>query len=308
MSTNYDNVSDDLSLLPIMAQQSQVDPVTTAGLELRAKLDLQISAALAQTGNELTHEIAQTILHEFVMLFGRLNLIESNLHKLDTLLENLSILELMQFEIRSLLDFIQEKAAGRGIGAKLLEVLDGISYGISHDLKRIFERELLGCAQSQSVPVVYGKILHAHGLLSNCFQQSTITLLQILNPAMDPLTIFNDTEERLRQSLELCKDLSSLLRMIQQSETDLTPESCGSVVERIMEFRDSSMQYLMYRDWREFERLALEVITAVDNNRDSKDIIHQFGCYLEVLYSNVKMRAVLRDTFARSEEGELSEN
>lgn len=298
MSTTYDNASEDLLLQAVLSHAEEPDPIRTAGHELQIKLTGEIDCALRNTASRVTREIAQAILREFVRLFGRLSLIESNLRKLDMLLENLSILEVLQFEIRSLLDFIDNHIRSDGIGNKFREVLDGISYGISHDVKRIFERELVGCAKSSSTPVVYGKILHAHGLLANCFQQSTITLLQVLNPNFDALQLFNDSDERLRQSLQLTKDLSSLLRLVQQADAKPTQELQATILERIMEFRDGSMQYLMYRDWREFERLALEVITAVDNNRESKHLIHQFGCYLEVLYGNVKMRAVLRDTFS----------
>src|SRR5215467_3148939 len=129
MSTNYDSGSDDLNLQPLLAQAQPPDPVSTAGRELRVKLAQEISLALARTSSPFVREVAEVILHEFVNLFGRLSLIESNLHKLDTLLENLSILEVLQFEIRSLLDFIQFNMSAEGIGDKLREALDGICYG-----------------------------------------------------------------------------------------------------------------------------------------------------------------------------------
>src|ERR1700752_5444225 len=97
---------------------------------------------------------------------------------------------------------------------RLHDVLDGITYGITHDLRRIFESELVRGVTEQSIPIVYGKILHAHGLLTNCFQQSTITLLQIFKPTVDGAKLFNDVELRLQQSLTLCKDLSSLMRFV----------------------------------------------------------------------------------------------
>ena len=180
------------------------------------------------------------------------------------------------------------------------EVLDGISYGITHDLRRVFERELVRGVTEQSIPIVYGKILHAHGLLTNCFQQSTITLLRVFKPKLDASTIFNDVELRLEQSLILCKDLSSLMRFVRLAQANADPDVLRSVTARILEFRDGSMQYLMYKDWRGYESLALEVITAVENNLDSKPLLHRFICYLEVLYGHVKMRAVLAENFPYS--------
>jgi hypothetical protein len=233
--------------------------------------------------------------------FDWLARIENNLQKLDTLLESLSLLEVLEFEARSLTDYVDAKStAMSGCHERLHEVLDGISYGITHDLRRIFERELVRGVTEQSIPIVYGKIMHAHGLLTNCFQQSTITLLQVFNPRLNPATLFNDVELRLQQSLILCKDLSSLMRFVRLAQANGDPDVLRSVTARILEFRDGSMQYLMYKDWRGYESLALEVITAVENNLDPKPLLHRFLCYLEVLYGHVKMRAVLADEFPYS--------
>lgn len=299
---------DDLLLQPTLVSEAENFSVIKANRELQEKLQREIQFALDQVQEPTVKDIAQTILQEMVGLFGRLSLIESNLHELDTLLENLSILEVVQFETRSLIDFINVKAMRTpGLSDQLHEVLDGISYSVTHDVRRIFERELVGSLRRLSTPVVYGKIVHAHGLLVNCLQQSAITLLQVLNPSLDSFGLFNDSEERLRQSLILCRDLSSLIRLIRQAETETTPDVLRTVVGSILEFRDGSMQYLMYRDWRAYERLALDVISSIENNGDSRVLLHQLVCFLEVLYGHVKMRAVLKDMFPSSgDEEELT--
>jgi hypothetical protein len=271
--------------------------------DLQDRLKHEIDIALSAIEDPEVKNLAQTTLQEISRVFSRLSLVESNLRKLDTLQENLSILEMLQFDIHSLVQFIQLTGmVSERISEKLRDVLDGISYGITHDVKRIFERGLLGSVANQSTPVVYGKILHAHGLLTNCFQQSAITLLQVFNPNVDPLVLFDDFEERLRQSLSLCRDLSSMMRVVHNAQLESSPDNLRTVVDAVMEFRESSMQYLMYRDWRGYEKLALELITAIEHNRDTKDLLHQFACYLEVLYGHVKMRAVLRDLFSTSNE------
>lgn len=278
-------------------------PDANNGKALQRRLKKEIELALANIDDCAVREAAETMLCEISQLFSRLSLVESNLRKLDTLQENLSILEMMQFDIHSLVQYIQFKALRiEGLSEKLHDLLDGISYGITHDAKRIFEQGLLGNVANQTTPVVYGKILHAHGLLTNCFQQSAITILQALNPSIDPLMLFDDFEQRLRQSLSLCRDLSSLMRVVHHTQLDRSPDNLRTVVDAVMEFRDGSMQYLMYRDWRGYERLALELLTAIEHNRDTKDLLHQFACYLEVLYGHVKMRAVLRDMFPSQSE------
>lgn len=291
--------------LPLLRDVIPTDCQTQVQREVQANLQHQIDLALQRVTIPNQREISQTILGEMVRFFDWLDRIENNLQKLDTLLESLSLLEVLEFEARSLTDFIDTRAIKLAAGnERLLDVLDGISYGITHDLRRVFERELVRGVTEQSIPIVYGKILHAHGLLTNCFQQSTITLLQVFNPGLDASKLFNDVELRLQQSIILCKDLSSLMRFVRLAQANHDPDVLRSVTARILEFRDGSMQYLMYKDWRGYESLALEVITAVENNLDPKPLLHRFICYLEVLYGHVKMRAVLAGEFPYSGKNE----
>jgi len=287
--------------LPLLTDAIPADPQTRLQREVQENLQNEIDSVIPYITNRELREISQTILGEMLRFFDWLARIENNLHKLDTLLESLSLLEVLEFEARSLTDYIDTRAIRLAKGnERLHEVLDGISYGITHDLRRIFERELVRGVTEQSIPIVYGKIMHAHGLLTNCFQQSTITLLQVFKPGLDASTLFNDVELRLQQSLILCKDLSSLMRFVRLAQANGDPDVLRSVTTRILEFRDGSMQYLMYKDWRGYESLALEVITAVENNLDPKPLLHRFICYLEVLYGHVKMRAVLAESFPYS--------
>ena len=287
--------------VPLLSEVVVVDPVAEAQRKVQLNLQHEIDLVTSTIANRELRQVSQTILGELVRFFDWLARIENNLHKLDTLLESLSLLEVLEFEARSLVDYIEGRALKVAQGnERLIEVLDGITYGITHDLRRIFERELVRGVTEHSTPIVYGKILHAHGLLSNCFQQSTITLLQVFNPKLKAESLFNDIESRLKQSLVLCKDLSSLMRFVRLSQANSDPDVLRTVVARILEFRDGSMHYLMYKDWRGYESLALEVITAIENNLDSKPLLHKFLTFLELLYGHVKMRAVLAENFPYS--------
>jgi hypothetical protein len=287
--------------LPLLNEALPIDAKTEGQREVEANLHQEIKYVLRQINNPQWFEISTTVLGEMLRFFDWLDRIENNLQKLDTLQESLSLLEVIEFEARSLTDYIETKAIPSATGNdRLRDVLDGISYGISHDLRRIFERELVRGVTEHSIPVVYGKILHAHGLLTNCFQQSAITLLQVFNPYVEGAKLFNDVKLRLEQSLSLCRDLVSLMRFVKLAQVNNDPDVLRSVAARILEFRDGSMQYLMYKDWRGYESLALEVITAIENNLDPKPLLHRFSCYLEVLYGHVKMRAVLADEFPYS--------
>lgn len=287
--------------LPLLSSDLLGDTQTDVQREVQAHLKNEINLVIAGIHDREVRDVSETVLREMLRFFAWLDRIENNLHKLDTLMESLSLLEVLEFEARSLVDFIEARAMKvASANDRLHEVLDGITYGITHDLRRIFERELVRGVTEHSTPIVYGKILHAHGLLTNCFQQSTITLLQVFNPSLDAASLFNDVESRLKQSLVLCKDLSSLMRFVRLSQANSDPDVLRTVVDRILEFRDGSMHYLMYKDWRGYESLALEVITAIENNLDAKPLLHRFLTFLELLYGHVKMRAVLAENFPYS--------
>jgi len=282
----------------LLRHEVQEDPKSEVQRELHANLQNVIASVVEQIDDPELREISQDIFRELVRFFDWLDQIDSNLRKLDTLRESLSLLEILQFEARSLTDFIGTKAMRtRVVSERMRDVLDGISYGITHDLRRIFEQEFVGEITQQSTPVVFGKILHAHGLLTNAFQQSVITLLQFFKPDLEASTLFNDSELRLQQSLILCRDLSSLISLVRRAQRQTEPLVLRKVVGRILEFRDETMPYLMYKDWQGYESLALEVITAIENNLDSKPLLDRFLCYLELLYGHVKMRAVLANNF-----------
>jgi len=305
MSTDFTIALDDFQILDLLKQGTANVSALRPKEELNVRLQVEIRSAVEGIDDPVLLELLRTIFDEILRVFDRLFLIEHKLNELDTLQENLSILELLQFEVRYLLEFINVRAlTTTSLSQKMLETFDGISYGMSHDVKRVFERELTSDIRTKSIPVVYGKILHAHGLLTNCFQQTLITLLQVLNPKLNPIHLFDDFEERLRQSLLLCNELSALMRVVKNAEVQNSQEALQAVVDKALEFRDGGMQYLMYRDWRGYEHHSLALITSIQGNFDSVDLLHQFGCYLEVLYSHVKMRAVLRDLFPNSGEPE----
>ena len=53
------------------------------------------------------------------------------------------------------------------------------------------------------------------------------------------------------------------------------------------------MQYLMYRDWKGYEKMANEIMMSIEHDGDPVPLLNQFQCYLETLFGHVRMRAVL---------------
>src|SRR5690242_7285516 len=96
--------------LPLLADTIPADLQTEIQREVQANLHYEIHSVLQQVTDPHLHEISQTILTEMLRFFDWLTRIENNLQKLDTLLESLSLLEVLEFEARSLIDYIDSKS------------------------------------------------------------------------------------------------------------------------------------------------------------------------------------------------------
>src|SRR5215213_2288188 len=96
--------------LPLLADEVLVDPQSQLQREVQANLQHEVDLVTTKIADPEQREISQTILSEMLRFFDWLARIENNLHKLDTLLESLSLLEVLEFECRSLTDYIDTKA------------------------------------------------------------------------------------------------------------------------------------------------------------------------------------------------------
>ncbi len=200
-------------------------------------------------------------------------------------------------EANSLIDFMLATATTTARQEELLsETLDGISFALSHDVKRIFDSELKALNWKAGEQFGKGKVAYVQGLLTNCLQQSTITLAQVFDPSLDGARLFVNYKTRLMESLILCRDLTEMLQAVGACESDIALHF-PILAERVSRFRNESMQFLMYRDWQEFETITESLLVSVPETSEPGSPIHSFKCYLETLLGQVKLRAVLVDVF-----------
>lgn len=208
----------------------------------------------------------------------------------------------VHMEARALLDFIEAQAARlREHDEVLFDALDGTSYALRHELRRVFEGELVGLSTHEDAAAMRAQVAHANGLLRNCFQQTVVALAQVFDPTLDGAAIFDDYQARFEESILLCRDLLKLIRLMRRAEQDGSRPAIIALVVNLQHFRRGSMRYLMYKDWSEYERLVKRVL-ATTSVGELIPVLHQFACYLETLLGHVKMRAVLvNDSFNFSE-------
>ena len=259
---------------------------------------LQIDRVVNQIASPQERQLVGAVFQDLLRLLECLSLIENHLRQVDAAAETFALFQLIHDEARMLVDFIRED--GLSCVARnedLVDTLDGITFAVNHDLQRVFEIPGSGNNNTPSSHphVVLGKLYRAHDILTNCLQQSTITLALMFDPDLVGAKLFNNSDMRYRQSLQLCEDLATLISFLEIAEKD--GASWPSLMAGLEEFRSNSMECLMYSDWPQFESFSERIKVPSTSSTELEPVLHQFRCYLETLLGQVRMRAVLANVF-----------
>ena len=274
----------------------------------RSPVRLQIDLLVAHIEHRTVREIVCRVFEDLLCLLESLDLIESHLRRADHASETLVLFQLIHDEARSLVEFIRTKAlSADAITETLHETLDGIAFAMNHDLQRVFDSELYRSIGEPDV-VVIGKLSRSHGVLINCLQQSAITLAMVFDSTLVGAKLFDNSDVRYWESIELCNGLSDLIQLLVCFEEDMDEPARESMVRGITKFRIQSMQFLMYADWPEFETFCEKAVSSLDDPQKLESVSHQFRCYLETLLGQVKLRAVLADVFDFSDYLQFADN
>lgn len=235
------------------------------------------------------------IFSDLARLLERLRFIEASLRRDRPLKSALPLFTLVHEEGRSLLKFIETRALRTdGIDEAVFDALDSSNYAVSMELRKVFAHELVGLSALRQAPPIYARVENAHGLLRDCFQQSTVALAQLFDPALDGARLFNAFQTKLEQSLALRRDVWVLLQLVRRAEKERELYPIARLLERLATFREGSLRYLMYKDWEACERF-IEEVEAARGAVELAPVLHRFGAYLETLHGQVNMRAVLAD-------------
>ncbi|HEX8501277.1 MAG TPA: hypothetical protein VF659_11910 [Pyrinomonadaceae bacterium] len=233
------------------------------------------------------------IFQAFSRLLTHLRFVELSLKGDAQLKRLLPVFTLIHEETRALLDFIEGRALRvEGVGSGASEILDGTAYAVRMEMRKAFEHELTGLCTLRQPPHLFAKVENAAGLLRDCYQQSVVALAQSFDPSLDGAGLFRSFRTKLEQSLELRRELWGLVRLVRQSSAE--GAHAPRVLEALAAFGEGGQRYLMYKDWESLERFAEEVETARGAGELSRTL-HRFEAYLETLFGQVNMRAVLAD-------------
>jgi hypothetical protein len=270
---------DDVSVAPILQAEFP-------------NLQSQVTAFLNLIQDETTRILLGKVLSDLVFLLDYLSLVETNPHEPSRILERLSILHAVRGEACALGDFIESHALNiPGLDQKLVSALDATAYAIRHEVRRVFDGDLDRGKSDTNDEYVYGSLSHTQGVLTNCFQQCMINLIRVFDSNVSGPRIFQDWKIRRDRSMILAQDLAALAHMVHHPDQT----SLEIIVESLKSFKKGSMQWLMYKDWHEYDVLAQQVIAATRRGESPETHLHRLRCYLETLLAHVRARAVLSE-------------
>jgi len=283
--------------LPSDSPHGSTFPQPSQGIVKEPAGEINLPAPLRTLIEGLTPvPVSLTMRHVFTILARQLDylqLIEKKVQQDQLLPSTFSVFTHVHKESLALIEYLEtcvlqlEDVAGED----LLSTLDGIGYAIGHEVGRVYGFELVGLNHPEQCPL-RAKLERAHGMLRNCFQQSTISLAQVFDTTLDGEHLFNDFQERRNEALTLYRDLWQLVQLARRADKECDQFSVALLVAHLKRFRDGSMCYLMYKDWEEYERFVKRV-TAARRVLEIAPALEGLACYLETLLGQVRLRSVL---------------
>jgi hypothetical protein len=197
-------------------------------------------------------------------------------------------------ETRLLLSYIEKRVLkGRDTETPLYQVYDSFVYCVPLELKKVVNTELTDISVTRQAESVRTRVENSHGILKDCFQQSVVQLAQALDPSIDGGRIFPDFTARREQSMRLRDGLVTVIHALRQFQEARDEATASRTKERISEFYDHHIKYLMYRDWSGFELFYIEILKCASLPA-LQQIAHRFETFLVTLLREVQKRSLLQ--------------
>ena len=257
-----------------------------------------IAALVKRVAHEgLRQDLAKVFL-ELFRLLRYLEFIERDLNRDRPLKHSLLVFSLVNSELRQLFDFIETRICRHPeVTQKCIETLDGTIFAMSQEIKKVFSHELVGLVYLRHAPPIFAKVENSHGVLKNSLQQSIVQISQAFDEGFDGKQLFSTYTTRLEQSRRLLQEIASLMEDVRKSEDIADHEVLQPLLRSFEEFRQSSLKYLMFKDWEEFEKF-MEEIEASKTRETLRFTLHKFRIFMEALLGEVSKRAVLQPALA----------
>src|ERR1035437_288208 len=198
-------------------------------------------------------------------------------------------------QIRDLIGYINnrlERFPNKEV--EMFHSLDAAAYTASIELKKIHTQELVALAQIRPAQSIYARMETAYSLLNDGFQQILVGFAKSLDPHANAFVLFPGFKAKFERSLVLRHDLYLLARLAWAAEEDPSKSNVQRLHDVLREFMKQTVRYLFYKDTETVERFVEEILVT-KQSKDLVPILHRFGAYLETLFGQVNLRAVLEN-------------
>jgi hypothetical protein len=233
------------------------------------------------------------VLPRFAKILKWLSIVGKMLETDEPLKPGLLILARVNEQVQGLIAYLNNRLERfPDKGGEIFASLDGASYLASIELKKVYTQELSGLIRVRPVPTVYSGMETAYSVLNESFQQIVAGMCRFVDPSVDSSSLFPSFKQNFEKSLSLRRELWNLVRLTQAAEANPDRRRIQSLNNALSDFMEGPIRYLFYKDTETVERF-IEEITVAKQERDLVPILHRFGAYLETLFGQVNMRAVL---------------
>lgn len=207
----------------------------------------------------------------------------------------LLILSAVHDQARTMIDHINLRLARHpNEEAPLFNSLDSASYSASLELKKVFKQELKGIVGVLPPTSVFARTETAYSLLLDSFQQILVDLARTVDGTVTLFDFFPRFQIKLDQSLILREHLWVILNAVKAAEESPETPKVDHLKQELADFVTITIRFLHYKDEETFDRFTEEVHAALDK-KDLVPVLHRFGAYLDTLFGQVCMRAVLAE-------------
>ena len=176
--------------------------------------------------------------------------------------------------------------------AEIFASLDAASYTASIELKKVYTQELAGLAGLRPPPSIHAGMETAYSVLNESFQQTLAGLAQLIDASVNVISLFPSFQVNFERSLTLRRELWAIVRLTQAAEKEPEKRQIDALNRLLRDFMNGTVRFLFYKDTETVERFVEEILVT-KQKKDLVPILHRFGAYLETLFGQVNMRAVL---------------
>ncbi|MFN8095898.1 MAG: hypothetical protein U0599_27375 [Vicinamibacteria bacterium] len=254
----------------------------------------RVSRIIRDIGDASARRQAAKIFLELFRLLHYLEYTDPATLPEDQLRDTILPFALITSEARLLLAYIERRVIkGREPSSAVDHVYDSFVYCVPLELRKVVNNELTDISVTRQAESVRTRVENSHGILKDCFQQSIVQLAQAFDPTVDGAKIFPDFTARREQSVKLRDGLAEVVRAVRAFQAGRDEAEAERMKEKISEFYDHHIKYLMYRDWSGFELFYIEILKCGSMSALGQ-IAHRFEAFLVTLLREVQKRSILQ--------------